>query len=121
MPKHKHAELIKAWADGAAIEVLCGRVWRSTDEPAWFQEDQYRIKPKPPVVLAGIEVPIPNRMGNFAVGVSWEGDFTVYDMNSWQEKTKALYRKIGLVHELKANAQLHADALNAFHKQLMES
>lgn len=47
-PPHKHAELIKEWADGAAIQyfnsdgewmdVLCNK-------PYWCDADEYRIKP----------------------------------------------------------------------------
>ena len=52
--KHKHAELIKAWADGAQIEcrsALGG--WLYTSEPDWHENHEYRIKPepKPDVVL----------------------------------------------------------------------
>ena len=49
---HKHAELIKAWADGAEIEkkivdVLNSRVvWRVEDRPQWHNIEEYRIKPK---------------------------------------------------------------------------
>ena len=47
--KHKHAELIKAWADGAEIQV-------KTDDGTWcdiggfmdwYKEYEYRIKPEP--------------------------------------------------------------------------
>lgn len=46
---HKHAELIKAWADGAEIE------WKNSNEswvvdrnPNWgYQDAMYRIKPEP--------------------------------------------------------------------------
>ena len=47
---HKHAELIKAWADGAEIEVwntnvgkwlLCGKAL------AWEESREFRIKPEP--------------------------------------------------------------------------
>jgi hypothetical protein len=47
--KHKHADLIKAWADGAQIEWL-GRDgdWCSiSGTPAWSIETTYRIKPMP--------------------------------------------------------------------------
>lgn len=48
---HKHAELIKAWADGAEIQYQDYRgCWRDTDDPNWNKEIQYRIKPKEPVV-----------------------------------------------------------------------
>ena len=47
--KHKHADLIKQWADGAQIE------WRGMNgdwcsisgTPAWSIETVYRIKPMP--------------------------------------------------------------------------
>lgn len=47
---HKHAELIKAWADGAAIEVKCGvDNWEDIGgSPAWLDFNEYRIKPEPP-------------------------------------------------------------------------
>ena len=51
--KHKHADLIHAWADGAEIEFKMpdGR-WRITARPTWHESDEYRIKPeeKKPVV-----------------------------------------------------------------------
>ena len=44
---HKHAALIKAWADGAKIQYReHGDIpWKDT-EPAWVDRYQYRIKPK---------------------------------------------------------------------------
>lgn len=48
-PPHKHAELIKAWADGAEVEVedaITG-VWRYTQFPNWSKASVYRIKPQP--------------------------------------------------------------------------
>lgn len=47
---HKHADLIKAWADGAEIEVLsqmgCG--WYPMPEYGeWLENYEYRIKPEP--------------------------------------------------------------------------
>ena len=49
----KHAELIKAWADGAEIEWFDGRTWQVVRSPAWCDDTQYRVKPepKPDVVL----------------------------------------------------------------------
>ena len=44
---HKHAELIKAWADGDEIEVLDHDKWWSVPSPFWTEERQYRIKPEP--------------------------------------------------------------------------
>ena len=49
MKKHKHSELIKAWADGAEIECqppwLVG--WVDAIQPSWNDDIEYRIKPKP--------------------------------------------------------------------------
>ena len=49
MKPHKHAETIKAWADGAEIEWReQGDVdWkRSPGRPAWSEWYEYRVKPK---------------------------------------------------------------------------
>jgi hypothetical protein len=46
---HKHADLIKAWADGAEIQTYDGieDVWVDIiGNPAWTSE-RYRIKPEP--------------------------------------------------------------------------
>ena len=57
---HKHAELIKAWADGETIEVSAGsHIWRVIQTPEWCSDAQYRIKPeqKPDVVYYGVYNP----------------------------------------------------------------
>lgn len=50
---HKHAALIKAWADGAEIEVknlsVQGDKWESVGLPFWRDYCDYRIKPIPKV------------------------------------------------------------------------
>lgn len=54
--KHKHADLIHAWADGSKIQrkslAKHDETWFDEDEPRWFEEAEYRIKPeeKKPVV-----------------------------------------------------------------------
>lgn len=47
--KHKHADLIHAWADGAAIEVrsLLSGDWVDEIRPSWAINLEYRIKPEP--------------------------------------------------------------------------
>lgn len=46
---HKHAEIIKAWADGAKIEFRSGadKSWYLLDstDPYWIPGFEYRIKP----------------------------------------------------------------------------
>jgi hypothetical protein len=48
--KHKHADLIHAWADGAQIQWKDPKYdnpWDSIKTPAWFEDIEYRIKPEP--------------------------------------------------------------------------
>lgn len=57
MKPHKHAELIKAWADGAEIEVRVLNTnrgwsdWQDDPNPCWVTSGriyyEYRIKPEP--------------------------------------------------------------------------
>ena len=53
MKQHKHAKLIKAWADGAEIEQWSGGAWEEFDN-LWTEADhwEFRVKPeaKPDVV-----------------------------------------------------------------------
>lgn len=49
MAAHKHAEVIKAWADGAEIEWREGEgAWIRIANPAWRKDLEYRIKPAEP-------------------------------------------------------------------------
>lgn len=48
MPRHVHADLIKAWADGEVIQQYSGGGWFDCLEaPLWKGDRVYRIKPKP--------------------------------------------------------------------------
>ena len=57
MAPRKHADLIKAWADGAEIQRYCGvglkwrwadgPAWSDDPNPAWSDDEIYRIKPVP--------------------------------------------------------------------------
>lgn len=53
---HKHAELIKAWADGAEIQTkpFPEPVWYNVNPPEWHEDREYRIKPKPDVIRYGV-------------------------------------------------------------------
>ena len=46
---HKHADLIKAWADGAEIVIRwrTDEPWQNCTAPRWDQDCEYRIKPEP--------------------------------------------------------------------------
>lgn len=43
---HKHAELIKAWAEGAKIQVNLSGLWCDINTPMWRSDQEYRIKPE---------------------------------------------------------------------------
>lgn len=84
--RHKHADLIHAWAEGAEIQYfhkdqLC---WTSVigNDPSWFDDTQYRIKPKTKTVRFRNYLTINNfiavsHMDNPDYFVKWLGD--------WQE------------------------------------
>ena len=48
---HKHAAVIKAWADGAEIEFFDTfskePSWREASRPTWTLDTEYRVKPEP--------------------------------------------------------------------------
>ena len=44
--RHKHADLIHEWAEGAQIEIKLGSEWVNDSNPDWYLEYEYRIKPK---------------------------------------------------------------------------
>lgn len=48
MKAHKHSKLIKAWADGQAIEMYSGNRWVRAIQPTWDESLTYRIKPPAP-------------------------------------------------------------------------
>ncbi len=50
---HKHAELIKAWADGSSIELQdINGDWFITFHPNWRRDGPYRVykEPKPDII-----------------------------------------------------------------------
>lgn len=50
---HKHAEMIKAWADGATIEIFTADgCWMEVPHPSWMRDMEYRVKrePRPDIV-----------------------------------------------------------------------
>ena len=53
---HKHAEIIKAWADGAEIEVRHSypSSWWPTTTPTWDRCYEYRVKVKEEVLITRV-------------------------------------------------------------------
>jgi hypothetical protein len=49
MKPHRHSELIKAWANGAEIQVLQQHLhnWVTDPSPSWHPREIYRVKPEP--------------------------------------------------------------------------
>ena len=47
MKQHKWHKEIKAWADGAEIEVCKTGTWYGTDYPNFHDSVEFRIKPQP--------------------------------------------------------------------------
>ena len=50
MQPHKHAEIIKAWADGVTVQINHDGEWRDMERPLWTEVCEYRIKPAEKVV-----------------------------------------------------------------------
>jgi len=52
MNKHKHAEIIIAWANGAKIEfrTKTNPNWTHTNQPMWDDNAEYRIRPEPEMI-----------------------------------------------------------------------
>ncbi len=48
MKPHKHAEIIKAWADGARIEYRIDKEfkWQDKDHDIWYEGWEYRVEPE---------------------------------------------------------------------------
>lgn len=47
--RHKHADIIHAWAEGAEIEIKCPNgAWMYIKRPEFDVFSEYRIKPKEP-------------------------------------------------------------------------
>lgn len=44
---HKHAEVIRAYADGHDIQMYGTSSWVDTEYPIFAEEYQYRVKPEP--------------------------------------------------------------------------
>ena len=45
--RHKHADVIIAWAEGAEIEYRKSPeyIWNSAESPGWYENYEYRVKP----------------------------------------------------------------------------
>jgi hypothetical protein len=67
---HKHAEVIKAWADGKEIEYYYEGKWTTCYRPIWDNLTPYRVKPEPKKVWVRI-VKIYNRRLDTNYTIAW--------------------------------------------------
>jgi len=74
MGKHIHADLIKAWADGAEIQYINQFDWVDDKVPAWHEHWIYRIKP-----ADKIDEKEPNWFMDFGDPKNWKE----FKNNSW--------------------------------------
>jgi len=72
---HKHAEVIKAWADGEKIEYFNTLSWRDTQNPDWNDATQYRVKPTPkPDLIVNTLIGFKHEWKSPQMRCSWNGD-----------------------------------------------
>ena len=96
MKPHKHAAVIKAWADGAEIEFRGNEEaeWSASVVPSWREDFQYRVKPKTlkyrRYLWAGFEASFVGIVNSNSPirkpsGVEVETDFIRWIDTEWQE------------------------------------
>lgn len=83
---HVHAELIKAWADGAIIERLLAAGWTVCSNPQWDQNATYRIQP--PKKSPG-QVAFEAYAGYYESDSRWE-DITPKCWSAWETVAQAV-------------------------------
>ena len=93
---HKHADVIKAWADGAEIEFFDTRFaehrWKSCSlSPTWDEAFAYRVKPEPkPDVVKTMAVCVHPRYNSTSwqiiMGVGAENVRFVFDGDTYALK-----------------------------------
>ena len=77
MKPHKHAELIKAWADGAEIQYRWSENhdWDTCQQLTWYEDCYYRINTQPkPDVVKYLKLNYPNKNQWFESNEDFEHD-----------------------------------------------
>ena len=131
---HKHAELIKAWAEGAEIECYCRFTsrWFYKPNPNWSDSLEYRIKPKPkwekrqevPLFYERYDCYIPQKIHDFDTIHQFVTEFeTDWDnqtcevFKDFNKNYKVIvcdtYPSLGVVRMSKVCAQKLCDMLNS--------
>ena len=90
--RHKYADVIIAWAEGAEIEYRLGphERWSKSTSPSWHADCEYRIKPPPKkyrvALLKDDSEPYALAANNdaYAVIIEFRGDFVRW-LTGWVE------------------------------------
>lgn len=73
--RHKHADLIIAWANGAKIQFEDNGFWTDTDSPCWIKTFNYRIKPEPvPTLIKSISANFEPNAGMMQIALNVYGE-----------------------------------------------
>ena len=65
---HKHADVIKSWADGADIQSLnIDNTWDDVKYPVWNPLAKYRIKPEPKLITKMVELSLDDDDMGYAI------------------------------------------------------
>jgi hypothetical protein len=86
MKPHKHAETIKAWADGAVIEyrIFNAQPWEQIVNPSWDNDTEYRIKPEPKPDVFCLYSARDYSGGEFyGPKVEWIGSYKASNLKLW--------------------------------------
>lgn len=81
MAKHKHYDVIIAYANGAEIQYLIvDEVWKDTKNPLFYEDVEYRVKPKPKVkkwrwVMWCAKEPLDSRISSRPASTAEEAEF----------------------------------------------
>jgi hypothetical protein len=113
---HKHADLIKLWADGAEIESRGKTMkhWEDCPKPRWFDDLEYRIKPAT-IFINGYEVPEPVREAKDGQELYTFSIDSIYSYHNYSHCETDIARiKSGVAHLTQEAAELHRQALLSF-------
>lgn len=133
---HKHAALIKQWANDPTQNVW---FWRNSSDPAdwvkcnptplWYEDKHYALGDKPTApprrmcVLAGVEFPAPETEAPDKVSCFYSPYLTgtAYGSGRWRgDDQDMIALRNGLIHRTREAAEAHSRALLAANKAAIE-
>lgn len=118
---HVHAEVIRAYADGAEVEFFDGLGWKFIERPTFYKDIKYRAKPRT-FPIGEWEAPLPEttapQVGQYyyAPELMMEGFTCAYTWRGDAIDNRILAR--GLLHLTKEAAFKHGRALAAFSENI---